>query len=106
MKFIAFAFTFLCFVICTGELVQGIHWIVSKPKCLAANEIDPDSLTGSHLTVKILEETDRWYVTGAAWDHLTKEWVNMDYKVIDKKKAPGIVTVVNCPAPYKLTEDK
>lgn len=70
---------------------------LESDKCLSANEIDPDSSTGSHLTIKIVDETDLYYVTGAAWDHLNHSWEDMDFKVIDKARAPNFVTKVDCP---------
>lgn len=66
-------------------------------ECLIANEIDTNSLTGSHLTVEILEETKLWYVTGKVWDHLNHEWTDMDYRIIDKERAPQYVTKALCP---------
>lgn len=69
-------------------------------RCLMSNEVDPQSSIGAHFTVKILEETKEWYVTGWAWDNLVHEWVELDYKVIDKARAPQYVTLVDCPSVY------
>jgi hypothetical protein len=64
-------------------------------KCLIANQADPE--TNYHLMVEVVEETKDYYVTHRAWDHAQREWVDMDYKVIDKPRAPMYVTAVACP---------
>lgn len=99
MKYISFVFAILTILIIVGVAKSNVFR--QPDKCLMANEVDPESQTGSHLTVGIVEDAKDYYVTGWVWDHAVHEWTEMDYRVIDKKRAPEYVTLVDCPAPYK-----
>jgi len=97
-------FMIVVFAVVAGSLIVGGVKVTKaeKPPCLMANL--PDEETGYHLTVAVVENAKDYYVTGNAWDHTQMEWVEMDYKVIDKKRAPEFVTEIECPIEGKVYE--
>lgn len=105
MKFMAFIFALLLAVFLITQSVEAPSASNKPVECLMANEVDPESITGSHLVVKVVEDAHDYYVTGYAWDHVQNEWVAMDYRVIDKKRAPEYVTPISCPAPYEIDKE-
>ena len=61
-----------------------------------SNDIDIE--TNKHMTIEVVQETKDYYVTHRIWDNTWHEWEDMDYRVIDKVRAPAFVTIISCPA--------